>query len=85
MSVEYYAWRLKPKARKNHAFCKRHREKYERCERSIFIAEGVNFYALLLYVLLQILRIKRGETVYLCAAGNSAQKLRFLQAVPLVQ
>ena len=27
---------------------------------------------------------KREKTVYLCAAGNSAQKRRFLQAVPLV-
>ena len=33
--------------------------------RSIFISEGVNFYALLLYVLSHSLRIKRGETTLL--------------------
>ncbi len=65
----YISIAIKSRASENDAFCERYLEKYELCERSIFISEMVNFYALLLLVLLQILRIKRGETVYLCSAG----------------
>ncbi len=55
--------RLDGKARKNHTFCKRRLKKIRAVRAKYFILEEVNFYALLLFVLLQILRIKRGETV----------------------